>query len=112
ACLYFLSREEFSSPFPSSTVESNFVDPRHSRFPRWYGLVSPREKGRSYIPTRHAKTFHVYMWFNRPRDRPFPPPPATVVDGGQRKQQTDSGLVQTVGIMRERTACLQDRIVI
>ena len=33
ACLHFLSRERISRPFPSLTVKSNFVYPRHNRSP-------------------------------------------------------------------------------
>ena len=33
ACLDFLSRKGFSRPFPSSTVKSNLVYPRHNRSP-------------------------------------------------------------------------------
>ena len=33
ACLHFSSREKFSRSFPSSTVKSNFVYPRHNRSP-------------------------------------------------------------------------------
>ena len=33
ACLNFLSREGFSRSFPSSTVKSNFVYPRHNSSP-------------------------------------------------------------------------------
>ena len=33
ACLNFLSRERFSCPFPSSTVKSKILYPRHNRSP-------------------------------------------------------------------------------